>query len=50
MWKLPEDRSSIIGNLDYGSKVTVKGIVTIYKGNYEIKVRAFTDDAVEVIS
>ena len=44
-----EDRSSIIGNLNYGSKIIVKGMVTLYRGSYEIKVRAFTSDVVEVI-
>lgn len=45
-----ENIDSVNGKIDYGSKIVVKGMVTMYRGSYEIKVRAFTSDIVEVIS
>ncbi len=43
-----ESTASIHGTITYGVNVTVKGMVTMYRGSYEIKVRAFTHDLVEV--
>ena len=43
-----ENPASIKGSVDYGSKVIVKGMVTIYNGEWEIKVRAYSYDTVEV--
>jgi len=45
-----ESVNSVSGKLDYGESVIVKGMVTLYKGEKELKVRAFTNDSVEVIS
>ncbi len=44
-----ENEKSIIGNLDYGTHVRVRGMLTIYKGEWEIKVRAYSYDFVEVV-
>ena len=35
--------------VDYGKRIIVRGIVTLYNGEPEIKVRPFTEDSVEVI-
>ncbi len=45
-----ESVNSVSGKLDYGERVIVKGMVTLYKGEKEFKVRAFTNDSVEVVS
>ncbi len=44
-----EHKSSISGLLQSGSKVVVRGMALIYNGDWEIKVRAYTNDSVEVI-
>ena len=45
-----ENENSVNGHLDYGSNLVVKGMVTLYNGEKEIKVRAYTLDSVEVVS
>ncbi len=45
-----ENKNSIKGTIDYGTEVVVKGMVTLYLGSKEVKVRAYTDDSVEVVS
>ncbi len=45
-----ENGDSIKGNFDYGSSVIVKGMITLYNGEEEIKVRAYTEDVMGVIS
>ena len=45
-----ENRGSVIGKIDYGTNVVIKGMVTQYHGDLEIKVRAYTSDSVEVVS
>ncbi len=44
-----ENKKSIAGNINYGSEVLVRGIVTLYRGDKEVKVRAYTHDSVEVV-
>ncbi len=43
------ENKAMAKNLDYGSYVVIKGIVTFYNGQPEIKVRPFTNDVLEVI-
>ena len=43
-----ENEKSIIGNLEYGSHLRIRGMLTIYNGEWEIKVRAYSYDTVEV--
>ncbi len=43
------ESNTMMGNIDYGKEVVVRGIVTEYQGRYEIKVRPFTQDSVEVV-
>ncbi|NPA75358.1 MAG: zinc-ribbon domain-containing protein [Euryarchaeota archaeon] len=45
-----ENVMSVSGALNSGEKIVVKGMVTEYNGALEIKVRAYTDDSVEVIA
>ena len=44
------ESNRMVKDIDYGDKVIVRGIVTFYQGEPEIKVRPFTNDMVEVIS
>ena len=43
-----ENKESVIGNLGYGQRVKVRGMLTLYNGAWEIKVRAYSYDFVEV--
>ncbi len=45
-----EDEGSIHGTIGPGAHVVVKGMVTMYRNEIEIKVRAYTLDSVEVKS
>jgi len=42
------ENKAMVKNMDYGSSVVIRGIVTFYNGQPEIKVRPFTNDFVEV--
>ncbi len=44
------ENRAMLRNIDYGQHLLVRGIVTYYNGQPEIKVRPFTNDVVEVIS
>ncbi len=45
-----ESQENVHGHVDYGKSVVVMGMVTKYKSGEEIKVRAFTEDSLEVVS
>ena len=42
------ENKAMMKNIDYGKPVVIRGIVTYYNGQPEIKVRPFTGDLVEV--
>ncbi len=43
------ESNKMFKGIDYGKRVIVRGVVTIYNGEPEIKVRPFTQDVVEVV-
>ncbi len=43
------ESNTMASGIDYGMEVLVKGIVTEYQGRYELKLRPFTEDSLEVV-